>query len=65
VRELAGDLLRLLWVVPQVGRGSLLPQLGYLLAQGVEVEHVLDAVQRAGKLVDLFGWVDVCHVCQA
>ncbi|GIH34838.1 hypothetical protein Mam01_50020 [Microbispora amethystogenes] len=62
--EPAGDALRLVRVVPQIGRGSLLLQLGDLLAQGVEVEHVLDASQRAAKLVDLFGWIDDCHVCK-
>ena len=51
VGELGGDGLRGLDVVPEVGRGRLLLQLGDLPAQPVDVEHGLDRGQGRVQLV--------------
>jgi hypothetical protein len=43
VRELGVDLLGVLSVIPQIGAGGLLLQLGHLCPQLVDVQHSLDA----------------------
>ncbi len=53
VREAAGDLLRGLLVVPQVGLARLVGQVGDLGAQPGEVGHRLDALQSGGELLEV------------
>ena len=53
VGQPAGYLLRVLRVVPQVGDGRLLLEIGDLAAQRVEVEDGLDAAERGGELLQL------------
>jgi hypothetical protein len=53
VGELAGDLLRLLLVVPEVGLRRLLLQVRDSGAQPIEVHHRLDARKRGGEVLDV------------
>ena len=53
VREPAGDLLRVLLVVPQVGLARLVLEVRDLGAQRGQVGHRLDALQGAGELLDV------------
>jgi hypothetical protein len=64
VREPAGDLLGALLVVPEVGGGGLLVQVGQVAPHRVEVEHRLDAGERLVELLELVGRVDGCHVME-
>ena len=63
-REPAGDPLGVGLVVPQVGRGDLLAEVGDLGAHRVEVQHLLDGVHRRLELLDLGLEVGSCHVTQ-
>ncbi len=51
--EATGDALGVRLVVPQVGRGDELTELGDLPAHAVGVEHLLDGVHRRAQLLDL------------
>ncbi len=51
--ERGGDLLRLVGVVPQVGGGCLLLQLGDPCAEGVEVGDAAHGVHRRAQFLDL------------
>jgi hypothetical protein len=51
VGELGGQRLRGLDVVPEVGRGGLLLELGHLAAQSVDVEDRLDGLQGRVEFV--------------
>ena len=53
-RQPRGDPLRALLVVPQVGGGGLLVEVGDLGAQLVEVEHGLDGAERRVELLEGF-----------
>ena len=57
----AGDLLRVLLVVPEVGRGHLLAEVRDLAAHRVDVEDLLDGVHRRLELLDLGFDVRTCH----
>ena len=61
VRELAGDLLRRLGVVPQGRRGRLLLEHGDVCPQPVEVQDGLDRPHGRGEGLQLFGYIDDCH----
>ena len=52
-------------VVPQVGRGDLLAEVGDLAAHRVEVQHLLDGLHRRLELLDLGVEVGACHDRQA
>ena len=62
VREPAGHLLRVLLVVPEVGGGGLLVEVGQVAAHRVQVEDRLDAAQGLVELLELLGHVHGCHV---
>ena len=61
VGQPGGDLLRARLVVPEVGRGRLLLQLGLVPAQPVEIEHALDVAQGGVEGLELFGEVGSGH----
>ena len=61
VGEPAGDPGRVVLVVPEVGGGHLLAQIGDLDAHAVEVEHLLDGVHGRLELLDLGLEVGACH----
>lgn len=61
VGQLAGDLLRLVRVVPQGRRGRLLLEHGDVCPQLVEVQNGLDRLHGRGEGLELFGYVDDCH----
>ena len=65
VGQPAGDLLGVLLVVPQVGGGGLLVEVGQLAAHRVEVEDRLDAAQGLVEVLELLGHVHGCHVQEA
>ena len=57
-----GDLLRLGLVVPQVGRGRLLPRArAFSWRMPVEVEHGLDVAQGRVEVLELFGVIGSGH----
>ncbi len=60
-REPGGDLLGVVDVVPQVGRGDLLLELGDLAALAGGVEHRLDGGERPLEVGDLHGEVGTSH----
>jgi hypothetical protein len=60
-RQPAGDPLGVGLVVPQVGGGDLLPEVGDLGAHGVQVEHLLDGVHRRLELLGLGLEIGSCH----
>ena len=64
VGEVAGQLLRGLDVVPQVGRRDLRLQLGDLAPQTVEVHRRLDAVEAGGEVLQ-FGRGRIVHGAQS
>ena len=61
VRQLAGDLLRRLRVVPQGRRRRLLLEHGDVCPQLVEVQDGLDRPHGRGEGLQLFGYIDDCH----
>ena len=60
-REPAGHAGRVLLVVPQVGRGDLLAEVGDVATHRVDVEHLLDRVHGRLELLDLCVEVWACH----
>ena len=60
-REASGHAGGVVLVVPEVGRGDLLAEVGDLGAHGVEVEHLLDGVHGRLELLDLGVEVGSCH----
>ncbi len=64
VGELARDLLCLVDVVPEVGSGSLLFEVGDLLAHPVRVEDLLDGRESLVERADLDADITGCHVRQ-
>ena len=64
-REPAGHAGGVGLVVPQVGSGDLLPEIGDLGAHRVQVEHLLDGVHRRLELLDLGVDVGACHKAKA
>ena len=62
--EPAGDAGGVVLVVPQVGGGDLLAEVGDLLAHRVEVEHLLDGAHGRLELLDLGVVVGSCHKVQ-
>src|SRR5690606_28655859 len=64
VGELAGDLLRLVRVVPQGRRGRLLLEHGDICPDPVEVQDGLDRLHGRGEGLELFGYIDDCHALQ-
>ena len=60
-REPAGDARGVGLVVPQVGGGDLLAEVGDLGAHRVEVQHLLDGVHRRLELLDLGLEIWACH----
>ena len=61
IGELRGDRLRLLLVIPQIGRRGLGLEVRKLQTQGREVENLLDAAQGVADGRDALGCFDGCH----
>ncbi len=62
VREPAGDLLRVLLVVPEVGRGGLLVEVGQVSRASRRGRAPSRCCQGLVELLELFCHVDGCHV---
>ena len=60
--ECAGDLLRRLGVVPQVGDTRLLAQIGDLRLELLDTDHGPDVIESAAQRCDLVRKVDLDHV---
>ena len=61
VAERARDLLRLVGVVPEVGRTGLLAQARDLGGERVDVDHGLDVGERGAQRLDIGGEIEIEH----
>ena len=61
VAERAGDLLRLLGVVPQIGNTGLFAEAGDLGGERLDVDHGLDVGERGAQGLDIGGQIEIEH----
>ena len=59
--ERAGDLLRLLGVVPEIGRAGLLAEARDLGGEGVDVDHGPDVGESGAQRLNIGGQIEIKH----